>query len=1133
MRVDSAAFALANQSDAKSLRTVVKIEFSAASLYLTSHAGISGIPATEIAGCVQEPSISSQKLNPDQGRSEIGSASFEIVDLNRAFTDYVRTKLEAGEGLKDKICRFYLGYAAMAWADFSLVGTQKISGVAPDRGSYQIDCMDIQRAARKDVFTLAQTTLAQSVAIGDTTINVSSTVGFSTVFHGPSYSDAPSSTVGYIRIKDEKIRYTGTTSTSFTGCTRGALGTIAAAYQVDGSTPTARREKVTEEVYLELPAVKLAYAILTGTLHAAQAAAVIHRAVTRDIPLRPADHSQRFTLKTEVAVVHRAASWPAPPPRLPSQRLAPAAEVGDSASLPTKWHLGIPTSLVRLADFTGIGPDLWNTSSDSDGVIVRFEGLNKTDGKAFLELEICRLLGVFMPVYMDGALGIRRMTRVLDDAPALVKLDESNIVSMGALKHDLGSMHNVFAVDWNFNGKEFTRRTTYIDATSAAIHGEATTLELKFKGLHGGRHTDGAIFKLIDSLRDRYSAPPQRLSVVVPFHLNGLEVGDLAGVTAQSVRDFAGQGNSIDRTFEIQSTSVNFRSGEVALELFGSTSEAVAQSPTAATTALPDAFYTAEGTNLTSVLTIVGGVVSAGSYNLPGNASLTAAGAIYYYDGDLTIPTTVTLNITLNVQLRIKGALTINGLIDGIGDGLAGVADDSTPTSRLTGNAGYVGNARGQDGIHVAVDFAAFPWFGPSAPASLATLPPAMTVGRNPSFPFLSLQVVGNTLKGLPTDIRGTGGGPGGKVTEGLNFVVTPIAQRQAGGTGAAGGAGLCIISRGLSLGIASLINLSGANSSNPVAYSANGHNFYAGAGAPGGPGALLILLDGDILSVPDLANRFRAWCGQTPVPAAINGKLTHLDAGAARPHEGNELTWAGFEDPSATSGLDLSFSASRIQYIPAPETATTDSSAIPAPENLTVNRQQDQYTVSFASRAVTPLGGSLVHELWEHTASTPFSSATKIAEGVQTTFVVPKTNTTTYYVWVRTRVTNAAGQVSYSATNPVTTGATAGAASSGSAVYATATPASWYVQGTAANLTTGTITASLVGGTGTTFSWARISGSTKFAANSASSATSSFTATGLNNWEEASAVFRCTINSTYTVDVEVTAYRIGSGEPP
>ena len=51
MRVDAPAFAAKNLAAAKSPRMVVKIEYSAVSLYLSSHADITGIPATHIAAC--------------------------------------------------------------------------------------------------------------------------------------------------------------------------------------------------------------------------------------------------------------------------------------------------------------------------------------------------------------------------------------------------------------------------------------------------------------------------------------------------------------------------------------------------------------------------------------------------------------------------------------------------------------------------------------------------------------------------------------------------------------------------------------------------------------------------------------------------------------------------------------------------------------------------------------------------------------------------------------------------------------------------------------------------------------------------------------------------------------------------
>ena len=946
MRADSAAFQDLNAAPSKQPRFVIKIEFSASSLYLTSHADITGVPATVLVGGVQEPFIASQKLNPDEARAEIGSASFRVVDLNSAFTNAIRTKLSAGEGLRKKLVRFYMGYAGQDFAEFVLMGTQEVNEATYDRGVYSVDCQDVQRSARKDLFVLKETTLTSSVSATDTTINVNSTTGFTRVYHGTSYSDSPSTTVGYIKVKDEVIRYTGTTSTSFTGCTRGVLGTLPAAYQVDGATPTARREKVSEHIYLELPAVKLMYALLTGSLY------------------------------------------------------------GDAATLPSHWHLGISAGLVRLSDFTGIGADLWNPADDTAGVVLSFSGVTKTDGKAFIEKELLRLLGCFAPVYADGALGLRRMVRVLSDAPGIVTLDNSNTVSTGELQHDMEGLHNNFLISWNPIAGNYSRTTQLIDANSVTKHGQSSVLSMEFKGLSGGRHTDSTIFRLIDAARDRYAAPPERMDVEVLHALNALEVGDVVRCKWPDVRDYAGASTSIDRAFEIQATQFNLATGKGKLTLFGSTAPAASITPTTNTTSLPDAFYSALGTALSSVIGMTGNTVNTGTHTITGGTDLTATGSIFYHLGDLTIPAGATINISGNVQIRVRGYLTLNGVIYGKGTGLAGVADDTNPASQLTGNPGYVGNSRGWDGIRGGQDFI-------DGNAMLQTRSAVMTVGKNISFPLLNLEVSGTTLKGLPTDLRGTGGGPGGKVTS--SGIGT---YRAAGGTGGAGGAGLAVISRGMGLGASGTINLSGNDSTATSMYTtSDGNSYYPGPGGAGGPGCVLVLLDGDLLSAPDLTNRFIAFTGTVPTPPAE----TFLDNDGQHRYDKKQDPWAGFDDPSRISNLSLAGSCQRIQYIQAPETATADVTSVPAVTDLVAVPGTQGFTLKWTLPAGVP--ADTVVEIWQHSAATPFLSASKIAETKGSTLWIPRTDTVTVYIWVRLRVPTAAGGLAYSATNPASSG--------------------------------------------------------------------------------------------------------------
>lgn len=887
MRADTVTFNSYNTAPQKSPRFVVAIIFDVGSLYITSHTGITTVPGIVLDGALQNPSALSQKIVPDEGRTEIGAMSFDLVDIDSSFTDEVRSKLGDGKGLRGKEVRLYVGYEGMDFTAFQRFCTQVVSDAEYDEGVYTVRCREITREQRKEIFEPKTTTLRASITSTDTTVPVYVTSSFSTVFHGPSYSDAPSSTVGYIKVDDEIIRYTGKTADTFTGCTRGVLNTREVAHEVDAATTADRRPKVEEYIYLELPAAKLIYAILAGTLY------------------------------------------------------------GDSASLPTHWNLGIASTWVRLSDFTGLGTDLWDTSLDTAGVVVRFGGLKKTDGKQFLEKELYQLLGCYPVVYSDGTIGIHKMNHVLADAPYVVELNENNCVSWSALKHDMDGMHNQFRVNWNWDGEDFTRSSVYIDADSVDAYGEAPIKELSFKGLHGSRHTDALVRKRIDALRDRYTYPPETMEVTVLPSLNRLEVGDIVRVRLSNVRDFAGSGASIDRSFEIQQKSEDFATGNVSLSLFGSTGRASVESPTTAANPLPDAYYTAAGVNLNTICTIsvIGGVgvIQPGTYNLTGNASMTASGAVYYYPGDLELADGATLTVNNNVQIRVRGFFTVNGDIDGIGRGKPGVADSAGVGTIQAGTPGYIGNSRGMDGINGRLL--------PRGGGYFKTVTCAFTQGANTAFPYLDLSVSGTSLLGLPADLRGTSGGGGGKLTS--NTTSSPV----LGGTGANSGAGLAIICRGLAIGASGSINLSGASSaSTSISTNGVGLNWpsYPGAGGAGSPGGFLLLLDGSGISLPDLGGgRFIAACGSVPINGTPMPQRGEAGLGELR-NSGWATPAAGYQDEALISGFDMSNAAHRIQYVPETQTPARDADSLPAaPTSLAVSPGQLENVLTIGLPAV------------------------------------------------------------------------------------------------------------------------------------------------------------------------------------
>lgn len=891
MRVDTPAFAVADQAPSREPRFVVRIEFEVSSPYITSHDDIPSVPGLVIQGALQKPSAISQKIVPDEGRSEIGSFTFSLVDSGSAFTAAMRDQLSNQfAGLRGKVVRFYVGYAGMDFTAFQLFQTQIVLRCSYKRGVYQIVCADITRELRKEVFRPVTTTLRDSMTDSQLTVPVYDTSLFELINHGAAYSDLPSATRGYVRIENEIIRYSAKSADTFTvdgASGRGALNTKAAAHAVDPATATDRRTKVEEYIYLEGQGPALAYQVMTGL------------------------------------------------------------DRNGVQVLPDHWNLGIDPAFVRLSDFLAIGEDLWVPTDETKALIFRFEGLNARDGKQFIEKELYLLLGCFSPVYSDGTMGLKRRVAIISDASPSFTLTEREIIDLSDLEHDYTSLHNDFRINWAFEplANDFLRTTGFYDAESIEIHGRAPLLTYDFHGLHSQRATDSTIALRLDSIRDAYSQPPQTITADVLGSLNRIEVGDVGRirVSDQFLRDFAGPAGDYNRSFEVQQKSYSAGDGKVTLDLFGSTARPDALPTTnTAVVPLPNAFYSAAGALLSSVVTITSGTAMPGSYLLTGSSALTSSASIFYYIGDLTIASGCNITLAANVQLRVMGFLTLNGTINGSGGGHAGVADDSsTPSDRVfSGTAGYVGASRGWDGVHAKMAVVRTPHH------QSTTNPATLTRGLYDVFPFLTLSVVAGDLIGLPTDLQGTGGPPGGRIT-GLGFV-EPIPIDGVGGTGGAGGAGLCIICRGMAFGAAGSITLNGVSTTSAGLVTIDAVTYYAGAGGAGGPGAFLLLLDGNTLSIPVLAGKFTATTGgitQSGNPMIQREEILIASGFATNP-DIPRPPHCGYPDPSligpwvadstvpnvVMSALDMSNAAHRIQYVPVSQDTNIDQDNRPPP---------------------------------------------------------------------------------------------------------------------------------------------------------------------------------------------------------
>ena len=225
-------------------------------------------------------------------------------------------------------------------------------------------------------------------------------------------------------------------------------------------------------------------------------------------------------------------------------------------------------------------------------------------------------------------------------------------------------------------------------------------------------------------------------------------------------------------------------------------------------------------------------------------------------------------------------------------------------------------------------------------------------------------------------------------------------------------------------------------------------------------------------------------------------------------------------------ASTDWSDPATGDYTVPGTVTAATAGNYSPSPPTaLTAAGVPNGISFSWTAPSAVPAGS--VYQLYEHTSATPFSSAVLKWEGAATGYLLPKTDTTTRYYWVRLKAQT--GQTS--TTEPATSGIAAAAASAPTALNATASSSSVSKTGTTASLTTSSVTVTPTGGsTPYTYSWARISGSTSIAVDSSTAATTTFTGSSLASGTTYNAVFRCTVTdnaaATKTVDVSVEIIR-------
>ncbi|MAM87571.1 MAG: hypothetical protein CME36_09735 [unclassified Hahellaceae] len=820
MRVDSGSFKAAWGREVIEPRFVLRLTFSADDVvYFTSHK----IPdiETSFQSTIQVSSATSQEISPDKGRASIGSISFSVLD--KQVTEALRSRLADEVGIRMRDVEFFVGSKDIPFTSYSLATTQQVDGISFKEGVYTIRCADVQRQMKKDIFTKVQTSLRQSVVANAPVIEGYDTSKFLMVYQPPELqSDAPGQRVGYLKMNNGVVvRYSGKTANSFTGCVWGVLDTrhliedIVLPEDVDQESAP----KIEEFVYMEMPAVMMAYSILTGFIYGT------------------------------------------------------AAE-----KLPPHWSLGISPRYIRTSSFVGIGTDWFNPDNFSQGVYAVIRGHKSTDGKKFIEEQIMQMLGAFMPIHSNGELGLRRLAVVHSSGSYVRELSHYNIVDIGELEHDLSAVINLIRIQWNYVDDKPTRVNVLDDQRSLKIHKEAEPLDLELRTLHSSRHSYSVIRSRFDSLRDRYAGPPLRISVTLTPDQNDLEVGDIVRLRTNLIPDFTGP-STLDRNFEIQQVVTNWSTGEVTLKLFGSSQPADALPPEQYGGPLSDAWYSSEGRN---IVTLLGNAIAkvGDVYQIVRNTTITGgekiddANSIVYCPGDLTIRSGVSVIMRNNIQLRVKGFFQNNGLIVSRSISSPTVVTQALPLR-------FLGQTQATDGVIINIGTSTITREFSGRTRSQTIVGRKIITGNNRQLttgttndaaPPLSLEVTGDgRLVGLVGDMRGSDGPIGGAAEVYTNGTRTAY---QPGRDGGNGGGALVVISRGAAIGPSGAVNTSGEHgkAAEPLTgiqgLEYGPGQLQPGSSGGGAPGPVYYIMDGIGVNAPFLTQQNSiAQYGACPVP--------------------------------------------------------------------------------------------------------------------------------------------------------------------------------------------------------------------------------------------------------------------------
>lgn len=521
--------------------------------------------------------ITQQLLQDEGASSSTTNMTIALVNKDNVFASLITPV--GNDDIISKKAEVFLGAQGMNYPeDFIRIFVGNVTQVSTPAGLVKIQISHPEGAKRDELFTQIQTELNGSITNSQTTITVDTTAGM--LLPGDLLET-------YVQIDDEVIRYTGLTATTLTGCTRGQLGTTAAAHSDEAEVSTfyvlgddtadsnaillalkvlisGNQDWISENAStfsidgtILVPGIKLITEknLQIGDSISITGASEVGNNLTNELIL---DIEETFA----GTIITVGASL-----TLEADSAAVLTASSQYDTLPE--GVGLTPDQVDISEFNRIF-DLFSSSIPN----YRFYLKESISGKDLVNKQILFPAACYS-IPRKGQVSVGKTKPPIAEFETKI-IDENTVLNASSLSIERSSLENFYnAIIYQFeesvlDDKLRTARVTLSANSTNRIKVGTKAYRIEARGLRKSTDTEVIIENNATRLLDRYQYGADKIKgVKVPFSVGwNIEVGDTLVVQGLQLFDTKTGERTLDpRIMEVSNRSFNFRSGVIELDL--------------------------------------------------------------------------------------------------------------------------------------------------------------------------------------------------------------------------------------------------------------------------------------------------------------------------------------------------------------------------------------------------------------------------------------------------------------------------------------------------------------------------------------------------------------------------------------